>query len=79
MRLSANEEDPGYKPELFNANIKLDGKIIDSVITADEEEGFVLAYVKDSNGKYEIDEEKQTLVQKRLEGKVEIILDGRTD
>lgn len=61
MRLSADSEDPGYA-EYHHALargqrpvITLDGEEVRRCITADEEEGFVLACVLDLKGNLQVD------------------------
>lgn len=56
MRLSCRPDDAGYERyiELMAGNelkFFLDGVEIKEAITADDEEGFVLVYVDDGNGK----------------------------
>ena len=44
MRVSVDEADPGYIDSPTGWDVSLDGVLIELVITADEEVGFVLKY-----------------------------------
>ena len=53
MRLSCDSKDRGYDPILTRYSFVLfNGKIIDSVFTADEELRYVWRHKKDSRGNY---------------------------
>lgn len=56
MRLSCRPDDAGYERycRLMTGNdlkFFVDGAEVDKVITADDEEGFLLVYVRDLDGK----------------------------
>lgn len=76
MRLSCKEDDAGYERycELMAGNdlkFFLDGAEVDHVITADDEEGFLLVYVRDDKGK-PIDRRDGTPITARVLGAVRI-------
>lgn len=73
MRISSDENDLGYlnydpktKYEIF-----LNGDKQDNVITADEENGYLLLYTLDLKGKY-LNKGDGTAATHKLSGKVEI-------
>lgn len=75
MRSSVKKEDPGYVNfiNFDKYHVFLDGAPVPYCITADEEEGFVLVYELDENGRpfIELDE----VPTKVMRGKVEILGD----
>ena len=77
MRLSADQDDVGFddyiRTRRRKAMIKLDGKVMDNVITADTAAGFVLRFVTDPKGQPKVDPSNdQQLLTERLTGVVEI-------
>lgn len=48
MRLSVMESDPGYRPDVFSLDVEVfcDDVRVEYCITADEERGFALYYVR---------------------------------
>lgn len=78
MRLSVRADDPGnilYASMGYlgrKVRVKLDGEEISAVITADEEEGFVVRYRKDVDDHFVIEDDEA--VTETITGKVEIIL-----
>lgn len=76
MRLSCREDDPGFQPadKTLTAVIYLNGSEITGVITADEERGFILRYMRDEQGRIRVDgNEART---EKLYGKVQIEIPG---
>lgn len=62
MRFSVRDNDPGYLPyhlQVVGANkhltVYLDGEVQSLVITADDETGEVVRYVRDAQGNPQID------------------------
>lgn len=76
MRISILEGDPGYRlpPELISYAIYLDGVQQWYVITADDEQGFVLRYKTDAQG--QLISKDDFLIEERVEGSVVISKDG---
>ncbi|MDF1599722.1 hypothetical protein PZ895_08020 [Mesorhizobium sp. YIM 152430] len=79
MRVSSNPDDPGYRQ--FMVAIEngkavhpfLDGVEVKGCTTADEEKGFVIRCVLDSDGKAQIDpNDPERVWEERVEGRVEI-------
>jgi hypothetical protein len=63
VRLSADENDPGYAawmaiPNRFEVTIFLDGVEQRSVVTADDEDGFVVKSKLDAQGNVQVNPEK---------------------
>lgn len=75
MRLSTDKMDQSYKRDTSWAKVYLDGKLQKDVITADEEQGFVLKYEQNEVGMYMI--EGDDLVIVKYLGNVVIV--GRPD
>ncbi len=79
MRLSTEENDPGYCVEAHTANVTvfLDGEVIPLTITADSQIGYIKYYARGFGGKpifYEVNGECRRLkLEKR--GKVRIEID----
>jgi hypothetical protein len=69
MRLSADNRDPGYSPEHRHHIVILDGEIV-CAITADEEEGYVLEWMKGPDGQYLTDENGHPVTRERRGGVV---------
>ncbi len=76
MRISCRREDPGYDPEAIarDYNITCDGKVIEWVITVDDEEGFVTFIPKAEDGQALLNEDGDALKNETVYGKVEIEL-----
>lgn len=79
MRLSCREDDAGYLPWVqhkrrHEVDVFLDGDLLRGVITADEEEGFVLVHEKGEDGKLKLNETRDEVLTKRLTGLVRIYL-----
>ncbi|WP_156392472.1 hypothetical protein [Rhizobium sp. Root482] len=70
MRVSASPDDPGYLRWIelvsFGVQVTLNGEIIEKVITADEEEGFIIRIKCDDDG------EMIVSGYERLEGSVKV-------
>lgn len=71
MRISMNKNDRGFTKEGEFYSIYLNNKEITGVITADEEEKYIIAYCKKPNGDYII--EKDYIKTEKLFGRVKII------
>ena len=79
MRLSADRNDVAFSPLAYKAKAFLDGKFIPHTITADEEKGEIIKYVKDENGRFVLykDEDGDTrLKTEKLIGNVTIKIEG---
>ena len=76
MRVSADRDDPGFREYLIGSDIVIecDGKVIEKVITADEEAGTLLAYATGEDGEIILDEYKDQAETCELTGKVVIHL-----
>lgn len=44
MRISVQDNDPGYNPDFMNWHVKVDGVKKLNVLTADDETGYILEY-----------------------------------
>ncbi len=74
MRLSAQDfDDPIKGPLCCSAMVMLDGKFIDDVIVADEEEGYVEVYQRDRHGNFILDTNNQCAFSHIVYGVVQII------
>lgn len=73
MRISADKADPAYvSPTLTRGCvIKVDGRTVTEVLTADDERGEVLRYVTDEEGRPIVDGEEFRM--EVLRGRVEIL------
>jgi hypothetical protein len=74
MRLSAKKGDPGYTRSTYGATVLLDGKEIKDVLTADEEAGYVVVYLRNSEGHFMLNDTRTEIVSKSLHGSVQINL-----
>jgi hypothetical protein len=74
MRLSCRRDDPGFDEEAIvkDYTFRLNGKVIEFVVTIDTDEGFVTFYEQDENGEPKRNEAGTDLVEKTVYGKVEI-------
>jgi hypothetical protein len=72
MRLSVIKGDPGYSPHMFGASVLLDGAEIKYVVTADEEAGYVVIYLRDSAGHFMFNGSRTGIVSKTIHGIVQI-------
>lgn len=71
MRISVEPGDTGYQDDTRNIEVTLNGIVVEHVITADEELGFVLFYPTDENGDF-IHLDNGRLVRQMKMGKVVI-------
>lgn len=73
MRISIREGDSGWNTwqDLSRSVVTLDGNIVKGVITADENLGYVVVYMKDSWG-YPAIGDNGTLIEQKQHGRVEI-------
>ena len=76
MHLSCRKDDAGYERYVVlsadnDFKFFVDGTEVDQVITADEEEGFLLTYPRDVGGKIQLGPGR-TLVTERRAGVVRI-------
>lgn len=76
MRVSADRDDPGFREDLIGSEIVIecDGKVIEKVITADEQQGTVLAYATDADGNIRLAADGDSAETYELKGKVSIHL-----
>ncbi len=72
MRISCIKEDKGIYVLNFSGKIYLDGVECDKVITADEEEGFIVLYKRDKIGNVILNSDRTHVETETLYGKVEI-------
>jgi hypothetical protein len=82
MRISANEDDPGY--DAFSAAKRLrqivriyldDEDVTRGCITADDEEGFVVAAVLDKRGCAQVDpNDPESIWTEHRDGRVRIVI-----
>lgn len=78
MRSSVLKDDPGYVNfEYGKYEVFLNGKHLRFVITADEEEGFVLAHKPGPFGVPYLNDEGTETVKEILYGRVEIVPRGK--
>lgn len=74
MRISARKGDPGYPGgSLAGVLVMLDGKRVNTVITADEEAGTVLRFKRDDGGSIVI-LDGGVIEEETLTGKVDVVL-----
>lgn len=74
MRVSIDKDDRSYDP-LVNTNditVLLDGVKQTTCITADDEEGYIIRYATDANGKILIDNSGKHATTECIHGKVTI-------
>lgn len=79
MRASVYPEDPGYiasEDDRRRINVALDGVLQKFVLTADEEEGFLIRSVIGQNGRLLHDGDE--FLTERVTGKVEISLKSQS-
>lgn len=79
MRLSIYKDDPGYPTDnpalLLEAMVYLDGKPFKPAVTADEEQGLIVAYIPQDDPRYKMAMASGAPVEwptEELRGKVEI-------
>ena len=74
MRISCRKEDPGYDLEAVvkEYEIRCDGKLIEFVVTVDDEEGFVTFIPRGEDGKTLLSEDGTCFKNETVYGKVEI-------
>jgi hypothetical protein len=78
MRLSVDKNDSGFNPRwAYRAKSFLEGKFISRVITVDEEQGYLLRYKTDSNGRVLVDYEKEETEKELLYGDVHLRIENR--
>lgn len=75
MRVSVNKDDPGFTLMSGHYEIYLNDRKVRDCFTADEEQGYVDCFYKDSIGKVLINEDK--IVPMRMWGKVKVKYIGR--
>ena len=75
MRLSIYEDDAGYPTDnpalLLEAMVYLDGKPFKPAVTADEEQGLIVAYIPQDDPRFAMGP-RDTWPTEELRGKVEI-------
>lgn len=73
MRLSVDQNDPGYQPDkILMARVMFNGQPITDCVTADEEEGMVLRYARNADGKFIMVVGTDEALLERLFGRVSI-------
>lgn len=78
MRISVDKRDRGHRfdIDLTRVRVYLDGAPFTRAVTADEEEGLIIAHKHGPDGKPVIDEAEQSFVLEVLRGKVRIEIVG---
>jgi len=78
MRISADKRDKGHRFDinLRHVRVYLDGQLFTRAVTADEEEGLIVAMKHGPDGKPVVDEAAQGIVLEVLRGKVRIEIVG---
>lgn len=80
MRISCNEEDPGYKnwSRVYAGHLQIyvDGVLVPRCVTVDEEEGIAIRAVFDDKGKPVFNERRDEIVKETLRGDVRIAVDA---
>lgn len=71
MRISIRKEDKGYNRNAIDFSAYLNGKIIDSCFTADEELGEMWAFRTGEDGQL-LEDDAGNLIEDELSGRVEI-------
>ena len=80
MRVSADRTDPGYSIDCLRVTkVTLNGEEVRDVLTADEEEGFIISLLRDKSGCFIPLDEEAGYATTRIEGKVKITLSGKPD
>ena len=74
MRISTLKDDPGYAPEKVGATVFLDGTEVKHVFTADEERRLIVQADLDENGKYQLNEDRQSVKMVTRYGHVRVEL-----
>lgn len=72
MRISCKVNDPGYTAEAYKYIPLLNGNVVHSCFTADEDAGYVMVYRKDDSGKYYLDR-NGNIASMLITGNVKII------
>ena len=73
MKVSVDKDDKGYGVNAYKYEVMLNGKIIDNCITADEDEGYCVIYVEDSNGEYQLNIHGTSIQRDIVYGDVKLI------
>jgi hypothetical protein len=73
MRVSADPNDPDYRPGLINARVYLDGSLLKNVVCADEEAGVVRVLAVDAAGHVLVEGDEFKI--EMLRGIVKILVD----
>ena len=73
MRVSVDKDDKGYGVNAYKYEVMLNGKIIDNCITADEGEGYCIIYVKNSNGEYQLNDQRTSIQRDIVYGDVKLV------
>lgn len=80
MRTSANRNDPGFllfwllRDGGIDFEVKLDGTPLRHVVTADEEQGFVVVHCTDEHGRKIIDRVAERVLTETRFGCVDVVL-----
>ena len=76
MRASVDKNDPGYSPEASEFKAYLDGVYVSNVITADEEQNYLIRYCTDEDGALILDGFGEYLTEKHI-GNISISIPER--
>lgn len=68
MRVSLEPTDKGYVPNATHIDAYVDNQLISDCITVDEEQGYVIARIRNPNGSYKVI--KGIIQLHKLKGKV---------
>jgi hypothetical protein len=73
MRLSVLKDDPGYNPRwAYKACPFLDGEFVSNVITADQENGYLIRYKTDRSGDVVVDYQRGEIEKEILRGHIDL-------
>lgn len=73
MRISVNKEDEGYRKDAHAYLPFLNGEKVEDCMTADEERGYVLVYIRDEEDHLCMNRITNRIKTKRLSGTVMIV------
>lgn len=78
MRISTDKRDMGHRFDinLRHVRVYLNDELFTRAVTADEEEGLIIAYKHGPDGKPVVDEDEQAFVLETLRGKVRVEIVG---
>lgn len=73
MRVSVDSDDAGYTSPVLGIEIRFNGEAIKHVITADEEDGYVLR-CQHQGGEFVLNDAKTDILTEELHGRVEVTM-----